>query len=180
MASVPHARVGIFWMKECGKATLRLVKRNICILKNHSVINEFQNNEVFSRLRTCPASGSKWWWSWTLLKSMYNSFSCEGLHCARLLQCVLLFLDIYALHNAIAIGITGFNQLILFELKRSIFQLSDWRLNSKAGSKSFQITYLWQCLICEVREVAWERHLSFFWLQLLWHFCSWEHLFPKS
>lgn len=115
----------MFWMKECGKATLRLVKRNICILKNHYVINEFQNNVLFSRLRVLSCKWFKVMIFLNLTEVNVQLFSCEGLHCPQLLQCVLLFLDMYALHNAIAIRITVFNQLILYELKRSIFQLGD-------------------------------------------------------
>lgn len=50
MTSVPHVRV-TFWMEECAKATLRLVKSNNVHLKDHNVTNEFQNNMVFSKLR---------------------------------------------------------------------------------------------------------------------------------
>lgn len=91
-----------FWMKECGKATLRLVKRNICIFKkNHYVTNEFQNNVLFSRLRVLSC---KWFKVMTFLNlTAVQLFSCEALHCAQLLQCVVLGLNTYALHNAIAI-----------------------------------------------------------------------------
>lgn len=49
MTSVLHIRV-TFWMEECAKATLRLVKSNYVHLKDHNVTNEFQNNMVFSTL----------------------------------------------------------------------------------------------------------------------------------
>lgn len=80
---------------------------------------------LFSRLRVLPCKWSEVMTFSNLTEVKVQFFSCGGLHCAQLLQCVLLFLGTYTLHNAIAIWITVFNQLILNELKRSIFQLGD-------------------------------------------------------
>lgn len=69
-----------FWMEECGKGTLRLVKRNICILKDRCVRNELQNNVLFSRLSVLPC---KWFKVMIFLHFIHVSVrvcSCEGLH----------------------------------------------------------------------------------------------------
>lgn len=92
----------MFWMKECAKATLWLVKRNVCILKTHYIINEFQNNLLFSVLRILSCKWFKVMVFPNLTEVNVQLFSCEGLHCAQLLQCGLLFLNVFALHNAIA------------------------------------------------------------------------------
>lgn len=117
------------WLRSGWKNVLKLLsgslKDKVCILKKHHVINEFQSNVLFSMLRILSCKCFKVMIFSNLTEVNVQLFSCEGLHCAQLLQCGLLFLNMFALHNAIAFWITGFIQLILYELKRSIFQLSD-------------------------------------------------------